>query len=80
MNPWPIILLNLVWIGLMLHQEAKHSKERADLYNRIMARDLDEYQEATAPPSTSRSSIPNIALKNAKMQRDARNHVMDKKR
>lgn len=33
------------WVVIII-QQIKHSKERKDLYNRIMARDLTEYSHA----------------------------------
>lgn len=35
--------------ALLVLQEFLHSRERKDLYSRMMARDLTEYQKATGP-------------------------------
>ena len=43
-----------VMLGYVLTREIMHGIERRDLYNRIMAKDLDEYtdlKDITGPPA-----------------------------
>ena len=44
-----IIAIALVLVILL--QEVRHSKERRDLYNRLMARDLADYHALERPPA-----------------------------
>lgn len=48
----------LALIGVIVFQELRHGKERKDLYNRIMARDLTEYQrDIDKTPRVARNII-----------------------
>jgi len=39
-------IIPVLLIAVIVFQQVTHSKERKDLYNRIMARDLTEYNHA----------------------------------
>jgi len=45
MTEWVIGIM----AGAMTLQEYLHSRERKDLYSRMMAKDLTEYKDATGP-------------------------------
>jgi len=57
MDMWYLVAL---LIGTIIVQEIMHRQERKDLYNRIMARDLTEYNNSGQKPQT----IKNVIRKN----------------
>lgn len=76
-------MLSVIIIGMfilfLLIQSIIHRLERKDLYNRIMARDLNEYQRAetkvAAPkePSISRNPLKNRVMKSEKEHQEKYN-------
>lgn len=45
-------------LSIVMYQEHIHYKERKDLYNRLMAKDLHEYREFVEKPKKKLSSNP----------------------
>lgn len=58
-----LIATVLCFSAIVMVQAALHSKERRDLYNRLMARDLTEYQNITGPTPPPRHLSPYAARK-----------------
>jgi hypothetical protein len=51
------VYIAFAFVVIILIQEFMHYKERQDLYNRIMARDLSEYKAADGAPPKGRNGI-----------------------
>jgi hypothetical protein len=65
-----------VLAALLAIREFMHSRERKDLYSRIMARDLAEYQTAVSarpPPKSGNPIRDNISRHFGAVRKDARN-------
>ena len=64
MNTFLWVVIVILWVVIVL-QEVAHRFERKDLYNRIMARNLQEYKAGGGP-----RTIKNIIAKNAAAMQD----------
>jgi hypothetical protein len=51
------VYIAFAFVIIIVLQEFIHYKERKDLYNRIMARDLPEYKAADGSPPKGRNGI-----------------------
>jgi hypothetical protein len=53
-----LMLLIFLLITILILQETSHKKERIDLYNRIMAKDLPEYKDIINKTPVKKISNP----------------------
>lgn len=64
-----VILLFIIALlmGVIVMQDIFYRRERKDLYNRIMARDLPEYKSTT---TSSPRYVPNLLKKNLQKNKE----------
>lgn len=69
------VIIIAIFITFMLIQSIIHRLERKDLYNRIMARDLNDYNRAeTKAASTKEPSITRNPLRKQVMRSEKEHH------